>query len=216
MTSRLKTNAESIRVLDLVGTRNPASLALLMQLLNTDGNVLSLHEIRAKAPKRAVETLRQMGLVEVTKDIVQTVYLIESDIVESAVKAKRKEKKLTWKEMMRSKGGDPERVEQTIKGDSRAAVFYRNELAENWEESEAFKAYKAFTWFLFAGNFDEPFTRVLSIPKQVSYRKFVTTGMWSAMNEVKDIVKRMENYTKKDYADLTQAMSNWFDRRVNA
>lgn len=214
MNLKLRTTADAIELLDLIGTRNPSSLALIMQLLNTNGNVLSLHEIRAKAPRKAIEPLRQMGVVEVSKDIVQTVCLIESDLVEYQGKSAKKEKKQTWKDVMRSKGGDPDKVESFINGGSRAAVFYRTELADNWSESEPFKAFKQFTLFLFAGNFDEQFTRVLSIPKQVSYKKFVKTGMWAAVPEMKEIIRKMENYTKKDYADLTQALSNWYERKV--
>ena len=105
--------------LDLIGTKNPSALALLMQLLNTQGCVLGLHEIRLrKGAVKAVDTLRRMGLVEVSKDIVQVVHIIDSEVVESTVKRKTKERPASWKETIRAKGGDPDKIDLVITGES--------------------------------------------------------------------------------------------------
>jgi hypothetical protein len=214
MNAKLKTTTNAIAMLDLIGSKYPASLALVFQLLNTDGNVLALHEVRSKTPKKAIDMLRRHGLVEVSKDIVQLVYLIESEIVEHPMKKAAAKRKETWKDKLESKGVDSQKVGNVISGDSRSAVFYRNEIADNWDDSDDFKLYKSFVVYLFTGNFDDPFKRVLAIPSQVGYKKFIKTGMGEILPDVKEMIRNMENYTKKDYADLAQTLSKWFERKA--
>ena len=212
---RLKTTSEAIKLLDGIGASSPQALALFFQLLNSDG-ALTRNEVRfERGLKDAITILTRHGLVEVSKDIVQCIYLIDSDLVQSEKKAKRAKKEVPdWKETMRAKGGNVDVFEQIITGDSRAANFYRNEIAENYDKlNPDFVKYASFINILWKGNFTDPLTRVLAMATQLSFKRFVAAGFQHKPPEMLvDLLRAIEGHNKT-YNDVGLVLGNWIKRR---
>jgi hypothetical protein len=212
---KLKTTSEAIRLLDHIGGSSPQALALFFQLLNSDG-ALTKNEVRfERGLKEAIAILTRHGLVEVSKDIVQCIYLIESDLIQSERKAKRAKAEVKdWKETMRAKGGNVEVFEDLITGESRAANFYRNEIADNYDrENPVFSRYASFVNMLWKGNLESPLNKVLAMPVQLSFKRFAAGKFDEQKTAVLiDILRGLEA-AKKDYTDVGLVIHNWIKRR---
>jgi len=212
---KLKTTSEAIRLLDHIGATRPQALALFFQLLNSDGALIKSEVRFERGLKDAMAVLSRHGLVEVSKDIVQCIYLIDSDLIQSEKKSKRgKKEEKDWKEVMLAKGGKVDVFDEIITGESRAANFYRHEIADNYDKlNPDFVKYASFINILWKGNFTDPLTRVLSMPTQLSFKRFVAAGFQhKEPTLLVDVLRAIEGHHKQ-YNDVGLVLGNWLKRR---
>jgi len=214
---KLKTTSEAIRLLDHIGATSPQALALFFQLLNSDGALIKSEVRFERGLKDAMAVLSRHGLVEVSKDIVQCIYLIDSDLIQSERKSKRaKQEAKDWKTIMLQKGGNVEALEGIISGDSRAANFYRNEIATNYNREDAsFAEYAKFVNILWKGNFTDPLTRVLSMATQLSFKRYTRAGFQHKPPELLVETLRAIEGHHKSYNDVGLVLDNWLKRRID-
>lgn len=209
---KLKQSAASIALLDEIGSRNPFALALLIQLVATEDGVLSQLNVRhpAKA-KKAILELSRFGLIEIDKEHLFSIRLIESDCVEWRVKKKRVQavKQETWEERYIDRGGDIVKLNSWLIGKSRAANFYREQLADNFDrEDEVFLRYAKLVNFMFTANEGNPLDYVLTIRDQLTFESFKKLLMKVPQATIEANLLQWQNKQYKN-TSIALTINNW-------